>query len=382
MTDPRQKTDRPNSTRILFWTSALFYVLIAFEFFYMASPFAAYFYSVYGPGLDGLQQFGFSGWTLWFFLPHLVEETRSTLINLAEGLGIVLFFGGILGFTVGAFQVYRAKLTKSEAVTGGLYRYIRHPQYLALIIASFGMLLIWPRFLVLFSTCLVVLAYTLLAKTEERICLNKYDRYADYLSRTGRFLPKSWFPFEIPTFRNKIVNWIFGISAWTGIVLIATIAAFGLRELAIGSLYTHQTKAGVYLSITEIDDASLSSVAKIVVQAPEAAAALQMLSIDGKLLAYVLPTNMYVSEIPMHLPEGKRFGHTVPRDRNRDLYKVIFTRAEFSAAGLPEGESIIAHAVNKHPLIEVHVNLQSEKVEAVFPPPKIAFYPDVQVPLF
>lgn len=69
----------------------------------MASPFAAYFYSVYGPGMDGLQQFGLSGWTLWFFLPHLVEETRSTLINLAEPVGLAFFFAGLAGFAVGAF---------------------------------------------------------------------------------------------------------------------------------------------------------------------------------------------------------------------------------------------------------------------------------------
>ena len=38
------------------WASMGFYVLIAFEFFYMASPFAAYLYAVYGPGLDWLQR--------------------------------------------------------------------------------------------------------------------------------------------------------------------------------------------------------------------------------------------------------------------------------------------------------------------------------------
>jgi hypothetical protein len=34
-----------------FWIGSAFYLLIGFEFFYMVSPFAVYFYSVYGPGL-------------------------------------------------------------------------------------------------------------------------------------------------------------------------------------------------------------------------------------------------------------------------------------------------------------------------------------------
>lgn len=40
------------NTKRAFWTVAMFYMLVAFEFFYMASPFALYFYSVYRPGLD------------------------------------------------------------------------------------------------------------------------------------------------------------------------------------------------------------------------------------------------------------------------------------------------------------------------------------------
>ena len=35
-----------------FWIAFAFYFLIGFEIFYMVSPFAAYFYSVYGPGLN------------------------------------------------------------------------------------------------------------------------------------------------------------------------------------------------------------------------------------------------------------------------------------------------------------------------------------------
>ena len=99
--------------RSLFWVSAAFYALIAFEFFYMASPFAAYFYAVYGPGLDSLEAFGFTDRSLWFFLPHIVAETRSPLVDHARTAGAILFLAGLLAFFAGAFQVYRAKLRRS-----------------------------------------------------------------------------------------------------------------------------------------------------------------------------------------------------------------------------------------------------------------------------
>ena len=44
--------EKQKSARRTFWAVSAFYLLIAFEFFYMATPFALYFYSVYGPGLN------------------------------------------------------------------------------------------------------------------------------------------------------------------------------------------------------------------------------------------------------------------------------------------------------------------------------------------
>ena len=70
--------------RALF-ASGAFYALVAFEFFYMASPFGAYLYAVYGPGLDWLEASGSTSWLIQFFLPHLVEETSSVLVDLATG---------------------------------------------------------------------------------------------------------------------------------------------------------------------------------------------------------------------------------------------------------------------------------------------------------
>ena len=87
-----------------------------------------------------------------FCVSHQGGQVSATdLVNYAEVIGMTLFLGGLVGFFTGAFQVYRAKLRRIGMVEGGVYRYIRHPQYAALIIASLGLLLIWPRFLVLFS---------------------------------------------------------------------------------------------------------------------------------------------------------------------------------------------------------------------------------------
>ena len=368
------------SARRALWASSVFYVLIAFEFFYMASPFAAYLYSVYGPGLDWLQASGTTSWTIQFFMPHFVEETRSILIDAHELVGAALLVGGGAGFVIGAIQIYRAKLSRDDAVTFGLYRRVRHPQYLALIVASIGMLLIWPRYLVLIATVTVAFVYVALAKAEEGMCLRRFPGYADYMSSTGMFLPVR-LGIDITSGFGKsrratFAGWVLSYAA---VLALALAAAFVLRLYTMNAMYTLATDEGVYLSVVEIDNEDLAIVTEIARSAAQAKAAL-----SGKehLLNYVVPAEMYISEIPMHLPPGEAFGHTVPPDRDPDLYKVIFTEAVFGGEGLPTGGDILWHAINKVPLVEVHVDLRTRKVTGIYPPPSEPFYGGRQVPLF
>jgi hypothetical protein len=80
-------TDGHSATKRTFWAVAILYVLIAFEFFYMASPFAIYFYSVYGPGLSFINNTPALAWLSSVFLPHIVVETSSVLLNLHTAIG-------------------------------------------------------------------------------------------------------------------------------------------------------------------------------------------------------------------------------------------------------------------------------------------------------
>ena len=360
--------------------SGMFYVLIAFEFLYMATPFAAYFYGVYGPGLDWLQGSVTTSWLIQFFLPHVVEETDSLLVDNLDLAGTILLVAGLAAFAIGAVQVYYAKLTGKGAVTNVLYRHIRHPQYLALIVASIGMALIWPRYLVVIATVTVIFIYVALAKAEEGICLRKYPGYATYIKRTGMFLPARFsLPFDLPIGEGRLAR----LAAWVlayGVTLgLALLVAFSIRIQAMNALYTHEVESGVYLSVVQISEADLAAVAHLASSAPDVQSA-----VAGKsdLINYVLPTEMYVSEIPMFLPPGEMFGHTVPTDRDPAHYKVIVTEAVFDEDGLPEGGNILRYAVHKRPLWEVHVDLSTGQVTRSLPPPSNPIYGEHQVPLF
>jgi protein-S-isoprenylcysteine O-methyltransferase Ste14 len=116
----------------------LFYAVFVFEILFMISPAALYFYSVYGPALNFLQASPATAWLTQFFLPH-ISVTASPTLNMLGELGWLLVLTGTLLFLSAAVPLYWTKLRRRGAVTGGVYRFIRHPQY-------DGPLWAWERF--------------------------------------------------------------------------------------------------------------------------------------------------------------------------------------------------------------------------------------------
>lgn len=121
----------------------------------------------------------------------------STLLGVGDTgmmismiLGYVLAFIGIGLFAQGWRELYRAH-QQQRLATDGLYGLVRHPQYLGLFLGLFGEGIVhWPT---LFSVGLfpvIVLAYTLLARREERRVVGQFgDAYRAYQARMPMFIP-------------------------------------------------------------------------------------------------------------------------------------------------------------------------------------------------
>jgi protein-S-isoprenylcysteine O-methyltransferase Ste14 len=79
------------------------------------------------------------------------------------------FFGlGLLAFFVLAAQIYGSQLFGRKFVNFGIYRYIRHPQYLSLGLSAFGLFTMWPRMIIFLLFVGMMFAYYFLARVEER----------------------------------------------------------------------------------------------------------------------------------------------------------------------------------------------------------------------
>ena len=178
-----------DTKRALLRSSIVLYFIIGFEVLIMISPFAGFFYSVFNPILLKLAASSSTRWLSAFYLPHMVLP-QDWFLQFVRVMGSVLFVLGMVVFFVCAGQIYTAKFTKRGAVLGGLYAYIRHPQYLALGIAGLGLSILWPRFLTAVLWLLMTIVYSFLAKDEERRMLNAHEAtYRAYMQKAGMFLP-------------------------------------------------------------------------------------------------------------------------------------------------------------------------------------------------
>ena len=106
-------------------------------------------------------------------------------------LGYLLLFVGIGLFAQGWRELYRAQ-KETRLATGGLYAFVRHPQYTGLFVGLFGEGVVhWPT---IFSVALfpvIVLVYWLLARREERRVLQEFgDEYRAYMRRVPMFFPR------------------------------------------------------------------------------------------------------------------------------------------------------------------------------------------------
>ncbi len=80
--------------------------------------------------------------------------------------------------------------SRGELVTEGIYRYVRHPQYLGLIIVTVGLLIQWPTIITAAMWPVLVLMYYRLAKREENEAREAFgERYEEYARHTPMFFP-------------------------------------------------------------------------------------------------------------------------------------------------------------------------------------------------
>jgi protein-S-isoprenylcysteine O-methyltransferase Ste14 len=137
------------------------------------------------------------GWLFGYTLPEgfLWGHTLVQYIGFwGMYIGILISLIGVVLVISGWNRIHKDYWSKEEGqgklVTGGIYKYIRHPQYTGFFMITLGMMLEWATLPLIILYCLLLVLYYRLAKKEEKDVEKEFGReYLDYKKKTKMFIP-------------------------------------------------------------------------------------------------------------------------------------------------------------------------------------------------
>ena len=387
----------------------LFYLLIGLEIVIMISPFAGYFYAGYGPLLNFLYGFKATSWLTGFFLPHAVIA-KNDLLNFLNTLGRSLFSFGLIAFFIGAVQIYSAKFRRKGVVSSILYRWVRHPQYLFLAISGLGLLLFWPRFIILILYISMLFVYYILAKNEEDRMLKQHgDGYAVYTQRTSMFVPGKPGKKIFLIFSDSIKSPRLALAVSYGLVLIfAIIVAFGLRRYTISqisNIYLPE-KQITAISIVPRSDQAIKNALNVVFEDSRILSFLSDHRQEGHkgFLVHLMPTHYRMQGLflaPFNSKEGhprksswrtvadfvfpflSTSNHQAMMGRmNSDDVRLIFSQLTWPDGQYATADEALNFSVKHLPLLKVDVDLKHHSVLNVEKTLKRNFWGRMPMPPF
>lgn len=300
--------DQPRRDRALSLGVTLAYFLIALEVLFMITPFALYFYGVYGPVLEFLAARRLTAWTVEFFLPHMIFVDDPLLIAISYLQAT--FVIGLVLFAVAAIPLYYGRLTGKGVVSFGPYARIRHPQYLALAISGFGLMLYWPRFIVLIFYVSMLFVYFLLARNEEgRMQREQPGSYAGYMARTWMFFPGEPGGRLYRRLFGRIRSRALGLTAAYAVTLaLAVGGAFALRAYTLAQLPATRVEG---VALVSVYPRPADRLPPLFANARQHAEVREFLARQPVALVYFMPADFFLTGLI--LKEGPRYSEALLR---------------------------------------------------------------------
>lgn len=116
-------------------------------------------------------------------------EHSMTAFKVIHYISNGLIYTGMIIISVGWWKIFRAA-RKGGLATDGIYRYIRHPQYLGIYLIIVGFLVQWPTIVTLVMAPVLFVTYHRLAMREEKEMEQTFgDEWLSYRKGTPGFFP-------------------------------------------------------------------------------------------------------------------------------------------------------------------------------------------------
>ena len=133
----------------------------------------------------------------WLLRPEWLRWAMMPMPHLLRWAGAALAAAGIV-FVYFVFRTLGSNLTDTVGtrpnhtlVTGGPYRWVRHPFYVTGLLVSVGLALLTALWVLPVLTAVALPLLVLRTPIEEAKLIERFgDEYRAYVARTGRYLPR------------------------------------------------------------------------------------------------------------------------------------------------------------------------------------------------
>ncbi|MEX2427526.1 MAG: isoprenylcysteine carboxylmethyltransferase family protein [Bacteroidales bacterium] len=118
-----------------------------------------------------------------------ISESAWAMSILHIITNAIIFFGFYIVYK-GWQQIHAAN--EDELVTAGIYKYIRHPQYVGMWLVTVGFLIQWPTLItVAIMWPVLMILYYNLSRREERVLYKKFGKEFElYKSKVRAYFPR------------------------------------------------------------------------------------------------------------------------------------------------------------------------------------------------
>jgi protein-S-isoprenylcysteine O-methyltransferase Ste14 len=130
-------------------------------------------------------------WAVDSFLLHASTFLSAYIPLRLRILAAVLAFLAAVPLFRSGHKVVPDEKRPEEVVTGGAFRYVRHPLYSATMITCLGIALSTLSLLAIALLLPIFIFYNYIASYEERLLVTKFgEEYVAYMTRTGKWFPR------------------------------------------------------------------------------------------------------------------------------------------------------------------------------------------------
>jgi protein-S-isoprenylcysteine O-methyltransferase Ste14 len=131
-------------------------------------------------------QFALIAWLIWPLTAQAWSAPALALLHCAAALGAWT----ILHNRPGNFNIRPEPKASGRLVTGGPYRFVRHPMYCAVLLFAAAEVLAYADPWKIAAWLVLALVLGAKAALEERGLVAQFPGYAEYAARVRRFIPR------------------------------------------------------------------------------------------------------------------------------------------------------------------------------------------------